>query len=120
MQETSLGHYIQDDLDRKILILFAMSQLTDPISAQQLYELCSVDRGVEYFTFQTSLASLLKTGHLAQGEMGIVRTDLGKKHGADTVDTLPFSVKRRVHEQITLAKGETPKPIKADFFDGSM
>ena len=41
--------FIHDMMDVKVLILYVMSRVSDPVDTQQLYELCYQDECLSYF-----------------------------------------------------------------------
>ena len=56
--------FIQDILDVKILILYVMSLVQDPVSAQTIYELSYQDERLSYFDVQEAIPQMVESGHL--------------------------------------------------------
>ena len=88
--------FIHDILDVKILILYVMSLVEEPVSAQTIYELCYQDECLSYFDVQEAIPQMVETGHLEQAENGrFVITDKGRETEEITQDSIAFPVKHR-------------------------
>lgn len=88
--------FIHDILDVKILILYVMSLVEEPVSAQTIYELCYQDECLSYFDVQEAIPQMVETGHLEQQENGcFVITDKGRETEEITQDSIAFPVKHR-------------------------
>ncbi len=88
--------FIHDILDVKILILFVMSRVEQPVSAQTIYELCLQDDCLTYFDVQESIPQMVDTGHLMQTADGLYTiTDKGREAMEVTQDAVAFPVKHR-------------------------
>lgn len=62
--------FIRDILDVKLLILYVMSLIEEPASAQTIYELCYQDERLSYFDVQEAIPQMVETGHLEIVEDG--------------------------------------------------
>ena len=88
--------FIHDILDVKLLILYVMSLVEEPVTAQTIYELCYQDECLSYFDVQEAVPQMVETGHLEkQGEDLYVITDKGRETVEITHDSIAFPVKHR-------------------------
>ena len=90
--------FIHEKLEIKVLILFILRRLQDPISLDVLTELTMCDDGISYFDFTECVAELAQTKHikLVQGMYSV--TDKGVRDGKTTENSLPYSVRAKVEE----------------------
>ena len=88
--------FIHDILDVKILILYVMSLVEGPVSAQTIYELCYQDECLSYFDVQEAIPQMVETGHLEKMKDGFYAiTDKGRETEEITEDSIAFPVKQR-------------------------
>jgi len=88
--------FIHDILDVKLLILYVMSLVEEPISAQTIYELCYQDECLSYFDVQEAVPQMVETGHLEkQEDARYVITEKGRETTEITHDSIAFPVKHR-------------------------
>ena len=93
--------FIHDILDVKILILYVMSLVEEPISAQTIYELCYQDDCLSYFDVQEAIPQMVRSGHLVEEEFDrYVITDKGREAGEITQDSIAFPVKERAKQAV--------------------
>ena len=85
--------FIHEKLEIKVLILFVMRRLSDPVSLEELKEIAMCDDGIGYFDFMECVTNLTKTGHLRLDEEKYSITQKGERNGALTEDSLPYSVR---------------------------
>ena len=85
--------FIRDELDIKILILFVLSRLPDPVSLDVLTDLAMCDDGIVYFDFMECVKGLLRTEHIQCVGDKYSLTDKGARNGSITEERLPFIVK---------------------------
>ena len=105
--------YIHNILDVKVLILYVMSLVQTPVSAQTIYEFCYQDDSLSYFDVQMSVPQMVETGHLAeQGEDLYVITEKGRSAGEVTWDGIAVAVRERA----TLAVEKYNKQQKRNQF----
>lgn len=105
--------YIHDILDVKVLILYVMSLVETPVTAQTIYEFCYQDDSLSYFDVQESIPQMVTTGHLAQLEDDrYVITEKGRAAGEVTWDSIAVAVRERA----TVAVGQYNKEQKRDQF----
>ena len=87
--------FIHEKTEIKILVLFIMRRLSDPITFDVLTELVMCDDGIGYFDFTECVTDLLKTEHLTVTDGKYTITDKGIRNGEITENSLPFSVRQR-------------------------
>ena len=88
--------FIQDILDVKILILYVMSLVEEPVSAQTIYELCYQDERLIYFDVQEAIPQMVESGHLEKlADETYSITDKGRETEDITHDSIAFPVKHR-------------------------
>jgi len=88
--------FIHDILDVKILILYVMSLVEEPVASQTIYELCYQDECLSYFDVQEAIPQMVETGHLEKTENGLyLITDKGRETEEITQDSIAFPVKHR-------------------------
>lgn len=93
--------FIHDILDVKLLILYVMSLVEEPISAQMIYELCYQDDSLSYFDVQEAIPQMVDSGHLEKwGNDCYLITDKGRETEEITHDSVAFPVKQRAKEAV--------------------
>lgn len=105
--------YIHNILDVKVLILYVMSLVETPVTAQTIYEFCYQDDSLSYFDVQESIPQMVTSGHLEQLEDDrYVITEKGRSAEEVTRDGIAVAVKERA----TLAVERYNKEQKRDRF----
>ena len=93
--------YIHDIKDVKVLILYVMSLVDRPVSAQTIYELCYQDDSLSYFDVCTAVPEMVASGHLETTDDGkYVITPKGREAGDTTKNDIAFSVKQNAENAI--------------------
>jgi GTP cyclohydrolase II len=85
--------FIREKLDIKILILFILRRLPEPVTFEKLSELVLIDEGISYFDFAECVSELAGTEHIATDGHTYAITDKGRRNGEITENSLPFSVR---------------------------
>jgi len=86
--------YIRDKLDVKMLILYLMARIGEPINFDTLAELVT-SHDVDYFLYTEAVSELVESAHLSLcGEFYSI-TQKGKDNSAACETSLPLSVRRR-------------------------
>jgi len=94
--------FIHEKIDIKILILFILRRLPEPVSLLTLTELALCDDGISYFDFTQCVTELVKTEHI-RFEAGMYSlTAKGSRNGEITENNLPFSVRLKAESKISL------------------
>lgn len=102
--------FIHDILDVKVLILYVMSLVEQPVSAQVIYELCYQDECLSYFDVQESIPQMVETGHLARvGEDSYVITDKGRETEEIVRDGIAFPVMQRAKTAVEKRNRKTKR-----------
>ena len=93
--------FIHDILDVKILILYVMSLVEEPVSAQTIYELCYQDECLSYFDVQEAIPQLVRLGHMVEESFDrYAITDKGRETVDITQDSVAFPVKERAKQAV--------------------
>ncbi len=89
--------FIHDMLDVKVLLLYLMSRVQEPVGVQKIYELAYQDECLSYFDVAEALPQMVETGHLTCSEDGRYSiTEKGIETGKLTDDSLAYPVMQRV------------------------
>ena len=94
--------FIHEKLEIKILILFILNRLPEPVLLDELTGLAMCDGGISYFDFTECVAELVKTEHLQLKDNKYSITEKGMRNGEITENSLPFTVRKHV-ESTTFA-----------------
>ena len=100
--------FIREKLDIKILILFILGRLEDPIDRDTLTELTLFDEAISYFDFLECVTELIDTEHIRVIDGGYTITNKGRRNGKTTENRLPYSV-RCCAEQITTVLAQSQR-----------
>lgn len=93
--------FIHDMMDVKVLILFVAARVEEPLTSQQIYELCYQDDCLSYFDVCTAIPQMVASGHLKQeGEEKYQITEKGRSHASLTEDSLAFTVRQRAEDAV--------------------
>lgn len=91
--------FIREKLDIKILILYILRRLPEPITFDKLHDLTMIDEGISYFEFAECVAELVATGHLDSDGHTYGLTEKGIRNSEITEDSLPLSVRIRAEKK---------------------
>lgn len=87
--------FIQSKLDLKLLILYILARLVEPVELSALTDLVLCDEGVDYFAFSEALAELVDSGHVSLEDACYAITEKGRESSEVCESDLPFSVRSR-------------------------
>lgn len=90
--------FIHDKLEVKILILFILNRLPEPVDMSTLAELTLCDNGITYFDFADALGELISTGHVYEKNGYYTITDKGTRNGAAAETSVPYSVRMKAEK----------------------
>lgn len=94
--------FIHDMMDVKVLVLFVAARVAEPLTSQEIYELCYQDDCLSYFDVCTAIPQMVASGHLSrEGEEKYRITEKGRSHAALTEDSLAFTVRQRTEDAVT-------------------
>ena len=96
----SLG-FIREKLDIKILILFILRRLSEPVDLDTLAELTRQEETVGWFDFTDCLAELEQSGHIAPERGGWRITPKGDRNSQAVESSLPWCVRARTEKLVT-------------------
>ncbi len=85
--------FIQDSLQRKLLILYILDHLIEPVDLAQLTDLALCDEGMDYFRFSVALADLVDSGHITLENEHYAITRKGRKNCQVCESSIPYSVR---------------------------
>jgi len=88
--------FFHEKTEIKILILFIMRLLSEPVTLDVLAGLTIYDDGISYFDFIECVAELVKTEHMLLTDNKYTITAKGVRNGEITENSLPFTVRRSV------------------------
>lgn len=92
--------FIHEKLDIKILILFILGKLGEPVDMGTLADLAIVDAGIGYFDLSECVTELIGTGHITEADGLLTITDKGLRNGQATESRVPYSVRRRAEKKV--------------------
>ncbi len=98
--------FIHDKLDIKILILFVLRRLSEPVTLDKLAELTLCDGGISYFDFAECVDELITTGHIEADGDSYTITEKGIRNGSITENGLPYSVRVKAEKSATAANAQ--------------
>jgi len=90
--------FIHEKIDIKVLILFIMRRLYEPVTFDVLAELTLCDDGIGYFDYADCVAELVKTGHIKCEGNEYSITGKGIYNGGITENNLPFTVRMKAEK----------------------
>jgi len=95
--------FIRDKLDIKVLILFILQRISEPVSLDELAELTLCDGAISYFDFAECVSELVASDHIsADGDRYLI-TEKGARNGAITEGGLPYSVRVKAERSAAAA-----------------
>jgi len=100
--------FIHDKSEIKILILFVLRRLTEPVSFEVLTEIALCDGGVSFFEFAECLSDLVDNGHVLLKSEKYSLSQKGIRNSDITESNLPFSVREKaegVTSKVRMALG---------------
>ena len=94
-----MPEFIHGELEQKVLILYILSQISEPVPFDTLLDLSLCDEGISYFDFVERLRELLGTEHVTctDGRWYSV-TDKGRRACEICQGELPYTVRQRCDE----------------------
>ena len=90
--------FIHEKLDIKILILFILRRLSEPVTFEKLSELTLFDEGISYFDFAECVTELIETGHITTDGHTYFITEKGITNSEITENSIPFSVRLKAEK----------------------
>jgi len=96
--------FIHERIEIKMLILFIMRRLQEPVTIDVLAELTMCDDGISYFDVTECIAKLVETEHLRLEDGKYSLTAKGEHNGEILEKDLPYSVKIKAEAAATLIR----------------
>lgn len=91
-----MPRFIHGELEQKILILYVLSRLSEPVPFETMLDLCLCDDGIRYFDFTERLQELTDTGHvLCSDTRRYSVTEKGRRTAEICAAELPYTVRKR-------------------------
>jgi len=87
--------FVHDKLEIKILVLFILRRLPEPVTFDELVDLLMCYDGISYFECAECLAELIETGHLLINADKYILTKKGARNGEITENNLPDGVREK-------------------------
>lgn len=88
--------FIHGELEQKILILYVLSRLAEPVPFDTVLDLSLCDEGISYFDFTERLRELVERGHVElDADECYSVTDKGRRTADICQEELPYTVRIR-------------------------
>ncbi|NLA88156.1 MAG: DUF4364 family protein [Clostridiales bacterium] len=90
--------FIHDKLEIKMLILFILRRLPEPVTFETLSELTLCDEGISYFDFVECVSELVATEHIKTDGHTYDLTEKGVRNSDITESSIPYSVRLKAEK----------------------
>ena len=90
--------FIHEKIKIKILILFIMRRLPEPVSFDALTEAAVCNEAISYFDVAECVADLVRTEHLLLKDDLYTITEKGRRNGETTEDNLSYKLRKLAEE----------------------
>jgi len=90
--------FIHERIEIKVLVLFVMRRLPEPVTLEVLAELTMCDEGISYFDVTECIAMLVDTKHLQINDNKYSLTPRGERNGEILEKNIPYSVRAKAEE----------------------
>lgn len=93
--------FIRGALDVKLLVLYIMSRVAEPIVFDALIDLALCDDGIDYFQLSQAVSELVESEHLLRLDDGrYTITEKGRANGRIMEDNLPTVIRGRCNRNL--------------------
>lgn len=93
--------FIKGSLDVKLLVLYIMSRVAEPIVFDALIDLALCDEGIDYFQLSQAVSELVESEHLIRLDDGkLIITEKGRSNGRIMEDNLPTVIRGRCNRNL--------------------
>jgi len=92
--------FIHERIEIKVLILFIMRRLPEPVTLEILIELAMCDDGIGYFEVTECIAMLVETKHMRLEDNKYSLTQKGERNGEILEKNLPYTVRVKADEAV--------------------
>jgi len=96
--------FIHQRVEIKVLILFIMRRLSEPVTPDVLVGLTLCDDGIGYFDVTECISMLIETKHIRHENGKYSLTPKGERNGEILEKNLPFSVRKRAEDATALIR----------------
>ena len=96
--------FIHERIEVKVLILFIMRRLPEPVTLDVLTGLTMCDDGIGYFDVTECIADLIETDHLVRKNGKYSLTPKGERNGETLEKNLPYSVRIKAEGSAALVR----------------
>jgi len=96
--------FIHGELEIKILLLFIMRRIPEPVGFDVLAELAMCDDAISYFDFTDCVNKLVGTGHLLMEGGKYSLTQKGIRNGEITENNIPYSVRAKAEGRASVMR----------------
>ena len=96
--------FIHERIEVKVLILFIMRRLTEPVTLEVLTGLALCDDGIGYFDVMECLTALIETKHIRLEDGKYILTNKGKRNGETLENNLPQSIRIKAEASTALVR----------------
>jgi len=96
--------FIHERIEVKVLILFIMRRLPEPVTLEVLTGLTLCDDGIGYFDVTECLTDLVKTKHIRIEDGKYTLTPKGNRNGETLEKNLPYSVRIKAEASAALVR----------------
>ena len=96
--------FIHERIEIKVLILFIMRRLPEPVTLDVLAGLTLCDDGIGYFDVTECISMLIETDHICLKNGKYQLTPKGERNGEILEKNLPYSVRTRAEDATALVR----------------
>jgi len=96
--------FIHERIEIKVLILFIMRRLPEPLTLDVLVGLTLCDDGISYFDVTECISMLVETKHIRMEDGRYSLTQKGERNGEILEKNLPYSVMKRAEAAAALVR----------------
>jgi len=96
--------FIHEQIEVKVLILFIMRRLPEPVTLEVLTGLALCDDGIGYFDITECLTDLIETKHICIADGKYSLTTKGEHNGEVLEKDLPYSVRIKAEGSVALVR----------------
>ena len=96
--------FIHERIEVKVLILFIMRRLPEPVTLEVLTGLALCDDGIGYFDVTDCLADLIESKHIRFEDNKYSLTSKGERNGETLEKNLPYSVRIKAEASAALVR----------------
>ena len=90
--------FIRENIEIKVLILFILQRLPEPVALDVLADLTMCDEGIRYFDVTDCVSKLVDTQHLRLENNKYSLTAKGDRNGEILAKNLPYSVRKKAED----------------------